>query len=145
MKPDSFKPNLVREADPERQPHEYFRDGMAKLLTLFHLATGKVRVKGLTSSTNAILHLWLKEELSAILQPLLLPKALDAEINRKLWEMWQAGLSLPITLPENIPSSHALDLGQLAWSLYNGFVSLVVRAWHYAFIYTFGRFLVEHG
>lgn len=79
------------EGEPERQPHEYIRNGTAKLLTLFHPATGEVRVKGVTSSANAILHPWLKEELSHILQVLPPPTELDAETNRKLWGIWQAG------------------------------------------------------
>ena len=41
------------ESHPVRQPHEYIRNGTAKMLTLFHPATGKVRVKGVTQSTNA--------------------------------------------------------------------------------------------
>jgi len=81
------------EGEPERHPHEYIRNGTAKLLTLFHPATGEVRVKGVTSSANATLHPWRKEELSHILQTLLPPKELDAETNRELWEMWQADLS----------------------------------------------------
>ncbi len=36
------------------------------------------------------------------------PKELDAETNRALWEMWQAGLSLPITLPQNLPTLRML-------------------------------------
>ena len=107
MKPGLTKPypgsSWQPEGEPERQPHEYFRDGTAKLLTLFHPATGEVRVKGVTSSANAILHPWLKEELSNILQTLPPPKDLDAQTNRKLWKMWQAGLSLPITLSQNLP------------------------------------------
>jgi len=50
---------------PERQPHEYIRNGTAKLLTLFHPASGRVRVKGVTSSANVILHPWLKAWLFA--------------------------------------------------------------------------------
>lgn len=41
---------------PVRMPHEYVRAGTATPLTLFHPASGVVRVKGVTSSTNAILH-----------------------------------------------------------------------------------------
>lgn len=67
------------EGEPERQSHEYTRDGTAKLPTLFHPATGEVRVKGVTSSANAILHPWFKEELSDILQTLPPPKELDVE------------------------------------------------------------------
>jgi len=42
-----------------RQPHEYERAGTAKLLTLLHPATGQVRVQGVISSANVVLHLWL--------------------------------------------------------------------------------------
>ena len=40
------------------------------MLTLFHPATGQVRVKGVTSTTNLVLHGWLKQELTAILATL---------------------------------------------------------------------------
>jgi len=64
---------------PQRYPHEYPRNGTAKMLTLFHPATGQVRVKGVTSTPNVVLHTWLKTELTAILahlpQP---PLSLDA-------------------------------------------------------------------
>ncbi len=36
--------------------HTYLRGGTAKLLSLFHPSTGQLRVKGVTQSTNAILH-----------------------------------------------------------------------------------------
>jgi hypothetical protein len=58
------------EGQPARQPHEYVREGTAKLLTLFHPASGQVRVKGVTSSTNDVLHGWLKKELTAIVAAL---------------------------------------------------------------------------
>jgi transposase len=56
-----------RAGKPKQQPHEYFRDGTAKLLTLFRPATGEVRAKGVERAPNAVLHPWLKEELLAIL------------------------------------------------------------------------------
>ncbi len=34
--------------EPARQPHEYVRNGTAKLLTLFRPAIGEVRAKGVT-------------------------------------------------------------------------------------------------
>ena len=58
---------------PQRQPHEYIRNGTAKLLTLFHPADGQLRTKGVTRSTNAVLHDWLKQELSEILAALPVP------------------------------------------------------------------------
>lgn len=57
--------------EPQKQPHEYIRNGTAKLLTLFHTAIGEVRVKDVTSCTNAVLHPWLKEQLTEILNALL--------------------------------------------------------------------------
>ena len=51
------------ESQPVRQPHEYIRNGTAKMLTLFHPATGDVREKGITQSTNAILHPWIKAQI----------------------------------------------------------------------------------
>jgi hypothetical protein len=111
--------------EPERLSHEYFRDGTAKLLTLFHPASGEVRVKGVTSSTNAILHPWLKEELSNILQTLPPPKDLDVATNRKLWEMWQEGLSLPITLPKTLPPLRML----LIWDNLRGHYTPAMVLW----------------
>jgi hypothetical protein len=49
------------------QPHEYERGGTAKLLTLFRPATGLLRAKGVLSASNAVLHPWLKAQLSEVL------------------------------------------------------------------------------
>ena len=87
-----------------RQSHEYQRNGTAKMLTLFHPIDGQVRVKGVTRTTNAVLHPWLKDELSAVLATL--PKATDEQVcaaNRAEWLVWQEGLRQPITLPEELP------------------------------------------
>jgi len=84
---------------PAHQPHEYVRGGTAKLLTLFHPASGRVRVKGVTSCTNAVLHPWLQEELAAILAALPVPRdAPSLEERRALWAAWQEGLSSRVTL-----------------------------------------------
>jgi hypothetical protein len=74
---------------PKRYPHEYPRDGTAKLLTLFHPATGQVRVKGVTRTTNVVLHGWLKQELTDILAhlPQLTPLP-DASTQVAAWERW---------------------------------------------------------
>ena len=56
--------------EPKRRPHEYVPQGTAKLLTLFHPATGEVRVRGVRRTTNEVLHPWLKEELTAVLETL---------------------------------------------------------------------------
>lgn len=85
---------------PQRQPHEYIRNGTAKLLTLFRPADGQLRTKGITSCTNAVLHAWLKQELSDILAALPDPvTAPTPEAIRAVWSTWTAGLSSYPTLP----------------------------------------------
>ena len=86
------------------QEHEYIRNGTAKLLTLFHPATGQVRVKGVTSCTNAVLHQWLTEELTTVVQSLPTPaRLLGSEENQRLWKSWQQGLKVRFTLPQDLP------------------------------------------
>lgn len=90
--------------EPVRYPHEYVRNGTAKQLTLFHPNTGRVRVKGVLQTTNAILHPWLKDELSAILAELPEPERLDPEENRQRWARWQEGLTITrLPLPDPLP------------------------------------------
>jgi hypothetical protein len=96
------------EGQPAQQPHEYIRNGTAKLLTLFHPASGAVHVKGVTSSANSVLHPWLKEELTQIFPTLSEPLPLDPATNRMLWQMWQTGLSQPLPLPEKLPALRML-------------------------------------
>jgi hypothetical protein len=67
---------------PVRYAHEYVRDGTAKQLTLFCPASGEVRVKGVRSAANAVLHPWLQAELTAILAALPEPQRLSPEENR---------------------------------------------------------------
>ncbi len=92
------------QGQPSRQPHEYLRNGTAKVLTLFHPADGEVRLKGVTACPNAVLHGWLKEELTAILGTL--PEAekpAHVEGLRAGWERWQQGLTVKPTLAEQLP------------------------------------------
>jgi hypothetical protein len=80
------------------------RHGTAKLLTLFHPASGQVRVQGVTSSRNAVLHPWLQQELSAVLASLPEPSiTLKADTIRQLWQSWQQGLTVRFTLPQQLP------------------------------------------
>jgi transposase len=58
---------------PHRHPHEYARGGTAKMLTLFRPATGEVHALGVRETTNAVVHPWLREELSAIVRALPAP------------------------------------------------------------------------
>jgi hypothetical protein len=92
------------QAEPKQYPHEYIKQGTAKLLTLFHPATGEVRVKGVISCTNAVLYPWLKEQLNAILAQLPLPLfKLSPAQNKEMWESWQAGLTITPGISEAIP------------------------------------------
>ena len=84
-------------------PHEYRRDGTAKLLTLFHPASGQVRARGVQGCPNLVLHAWMKEELSAIVAALPPGPELSPGENRKVWESWQAGLQVKITLLGKLP------------------------------------------
>jgi len=96
-------PSWQPEGQPATVAHEYVRQGTAKLLTLFHPADGQVRVKGVERCTNAVLHPWLQAELAAIVAGLPPAPALPQAECRALWERWQAGLQVRITLPTDPP------------------------------------------
>jgi len=102
---------------PATQPHEYVRGGTTKILTLFHPATGQVRLQPAARCTNAVLHSWLREHLSAILTPVpASAPARDPAVTRAAWTMWQAGLTLPFTLPHDLPPLRLL----LVWDNLTG-------------------------
>jgi hypothetical protein len=116
--------------EPKRRPHEYVRQGTAKLLTLFHPATGEVRVRGVRQATNEVLHPWLKEELTVVLETLPPPskETFDAEHNRAEWKSWQEGLSVRITLPEELPPLRLL----LVWDNLIGHLNAELLLWMFA-------------
>jgi hypothetical protein len=91
------------EGRPARRPHEYLRDGTAKALTLFRPADGHVRLKGVTTCPNTVLHPWLKRELTAILAAMPAPPAEPAGGWRAAWERWQEGLTIKPTLLAELP------------------------------------------
>jgi hypothetical protein len=96
------------QGQPARRPHDYIRNGTAKVLTLLHPADGRVRVEGVTACPNAVLHGWLKREVSAILAELPAPPAptggqATAAGSRAAWERWQEGLTVKPTLLEELP------------------------------------------
>src|SRR5436305_5098552 len=94
---------------PAIQPHEYVRQVTTKILTLFHPATGQVRVRPATRGTNAVLHGWLKETLGAVVAALpAAAEAGDPAATRALWEAWQQGLAVPLPLPERLPPLRVL-------------------------------------
>jgi hypothetical protein len=91
------------EGEPSKQPHEYAKNGTAKLLTLFHPATGKVRVKGVTTCPNAVLHNWLQQQLTEIPASLPDPARLSPKENRTRWQRWQEGLQVAPSIGEDMP------------------------------------------
>ena len=95
------------EGHPARQPHEYVRNGTAKVSTPFRPSDGRVRIEGATSVTDAVLHPWAKRELAAVLAELPTPPP-TADASRAAWERWQTGLAAPITLPEQLPPLRVL-------------------------------------
>jgi hypothetical protein len=83
---------------PTRLPHEYIREGTAKLMTLFHPASGEARVKGVLGTPNKVLHAWLQRQLEDILNRL--PPDSGLPIEREVWLQWQQALKVRITLPQ---------------------------------------------
>src|SRR5205823_6161497 len=115
------------EGKPRLLPHEYQRGGTAKLLTLFRPATGLVRAKGVLSAPNAVLHPWLKEELSQILQPILQREAemgRPAESERPLGARWRTWL-WPHENDEGLPPLRIL----LVWDNLAGHLSHELFPW----------------
>lgn len=76
---------------PHKYDHEYVRLGTAKVLTLFRPSTGQVTVKGVTRTTNAVLHPWLKDNLKLHLNALGEhdPYEQDPTLHRRVWELFQ--------------------------------------------------------
>src|SRR4051794_19238166 len=80
-------------------------------------ASGQVRLQPAARSTNAVLHPWLRERLSDILAVLPVPQAsLDPAATQAAWAVWQAGLTRPFTLPDDLPPLRLL----LVWGNLTG-------------------------
>ena len=123
------------EGHPALQPHEYERGGTAKLLTLFHPATGLLRAKGVVSGTNAVLHPWLQGELSEVLAAI--EKAhpqeeLPTEAERPCCARWETWLGHPPRRPlpplrivlvlDNLAGHRSYDL--VGWFFAHGVMPL---------------------
>jgi hypothetical protein len=120
------------EGHPQLQPHEYLRDGGAKLMTLFRPATGEVWAKGVTSVTNVVLHSWLKEQLWQILADLekkYPPESLPPEELRPLYAQWKTWL-WPHESAQGLPPLRIL----LVWDNLAGHLTPDMLGW-----------LFEHG
>lgn len=89
--------------DPARQPHEYIRNGTAKILTLFHPADGQVHIKAVTSCPNTVLHSWLEQTLATVLAAMPEPASTAAGAAMGDWERWQKGLTIRPTLLDQLP------------------------------------------
>jgi hypothetical protein len=92
------------ESEPARVAHEYVRDGTAKVMALFHPATGRVRVRGTRSCTNEVLHGWMREQLGEVVGAPERPSL----AHRAAWVRWQGGLAVRFTLPAEVPPLRAL-------------------------------------
>lgn len=92
------------QSEPLKQSHEYFPNGTAKIITLFHPSDGNVRVQGVESTPNQVLHAWLKANLAEIVVALPPSSIADSdESNRMIWERWRQDLTVKFTLPETLP------------------------------------------
>lgn len=93
------------------------------MLTLFRSITGEIRAKGVVSVTNAVLHPWLKEYLSAVLAEIEQehPAAtLPPEAERPQSAQWETWLGHPPRTPKPpLRIVQVLDnlagIGRMSW------------------------------
>jgi len=103
------------------------REGTAKLLTLFRPATGVLQAKGVLSAPNTVLHPWLKEELTHILEPIRRQEAQmgkPAESERPVGAQWRTWL-WPHESDEGLPPLRML----LVWDNLAGHLSHDLMGW----------------
>ncbi len=110
--------------EPRRQPHEYVRNGTAKLLTLFRPATGEVRATGVTSAPNTVLHPWLQAEVTEILAAL--PPVTTPEAERPPAARWATWLGHEPRAP--LPPLRLI----LVWDNLAGHLSWAIVGWLFA-------------
>ena len=94
------------------------RGGTAKLLTLFHPASGAVRAKGVTSAPNIVLHPWLQDELEQVLAALpavTLPEAERPPLAR--WATWLGHEPVEPLPPLRLILVWDNLAGHLSWSI----------------------------
>ena len=114
------------EGHPACQPHEYERNGTAKLLTLFHPATGHVRAKGVTTATNAVLHPWLTTALEQELAAR--PAVTLPEAERPPLAQWASWLGPYRYGPQPMPPLRLI----LVWDNLAGHLSTAMVRWLFA-------------
>jgi len=119
----------AEQGQAQRQPHEYVRNGTAKLLTLFCPSSGELQAKSVTTAPNAVLHPWLQQELTTVLDQLpVAAPVTDATDNHGAWEQWQRGLKIRITLPALLPQLRLL----LVWDNLAGHLTPALVLWLFA-------------
>jgi hypothetical protein len=105
------------------------------MMTLFHPSTGEVRVKGTMSCTNAVLHPWMQEQITQILEQIpARPVGTPTPNDRSEWERWQMGLTDHLVLPDDLPQLRMLlildnlqghkSLPLVDWLLHQGVMPL---------------------
>ena len=97
------------------------RNGTAKLLTLFRPASGAVRAQGVTAAPNAVLHPWLRAEVTAILAAL--PPVTTPEAERPAAARWETWLGRPPRQP--LPPLRLI----LIWDNLAGHLSWPIVRW----------------
>jgi hypothetical protein len=107
--------------EPARQPHEYLREGTAKLLPLFRPATGEVRARGVETAPNTVLHPWLQQELLEVLASL--PTVMAPESARPPLAQWATWLGHAPQVP--LPPLRLL----LVWDNLAGHLSGTIVQW----------------
>jgi hypothetical protein len=131
-------PSWRPEGEPAHRPHEWIRGGTVKLLTLFHPQTGQVRVEPVGTTPNAVLHPWLRQELSAIVTELPPLDRIDPQAPGRRWSDWgwdegrlpRLGLRTLAELPpvrmgliwDNLAGHHTPEI--VRWCLEQGIVPL---------------------
>jgi hypothetical protein len=108
---------------PAHRPHEYIRGGVAKLLTLFHPATGAVRANPVAGAPNAVLHPWLQAEVAAILAEL--PPIPDPAAPERHAAFWWWGQGDPPAWLADLPPVRLL----LVWDNLAGHRTPALVAW----------------
>lgn len=110
------------EGEPARRPHEYLREGTVKVLALFRPATGELRAESVERTPNAVLHPWLKRELTAVLEQC--PPAPTTPTVGRRWVDWDYHEGAEL-LDERLPPLRML----LIWDCLTGHLSSEMVQW----------------